>query len=163
MIPYRILIIPLIKNTKQEIPDVPHPWYADDAGDLGTFARLETYFDSLTRQVPKQGYHPNPTKSVLIVYPENPEKGKVFGDRHGFRVCRGARYVGGYITDDNSKRDWLRESTLTWKKNINTIRKTAGKFPQESYTAVVRAIQSEWMFFNTSPGTQETLTWEWRR
>ena len=53
----------------------------------------------------------------------------------------GARYLGGYIGDDKYKHDWLRERTLTWEKNINTIRKTAGKYPQESYAAVVCVIQ----------------------
>ena len=53
----------------------------------------------------------------------------------------GARYLGGYIGDDESKSDWLRERTLTWEKNINTISKTAGKYPQESYSTVVHAIQ----------------------
>ena len=42
------------------------------------FARLENYFDSLTRQGPGQGYHPDPIKSVLIVFLENLEAGKVF-------------------------------------------------------------------------------------
>ena len=109
---------------------------------MGTFTRIETYFDSLKRQGPGQGYYPEPSKSVLIVRPENPEAGKVFGARHGFKVCTGARYIGGYIREDGSKSDWLRECTLTWEKNINTISKTAGKYPQESYAAVVRAIQS---------------------
>ena len=58
MIAYRIGIIPVIKNIKREMPDVTQPWYADDAGDLGTFARLETYFDSLTRQGPGREYFP---------------------------------------------------------------------------------------------------------
>ena len=49
MIMYGIVILPFINNLKQEIPDVTQPWYADNAGYLGTFARLETYFDSLTR------------------------------------------------------------------------------------------------------------------
>ena len=57
--------------------------------------------------------------------------------------CSQAHYLGGYIGDNKSKRDWLRERTLTWEKNINTIRKTAGKYPQESYAAIVRVIQSE--------------------
>ena len=47
-IAYGMGILPLIKNIKRAIPDVTQPWYADDSGDLGTFARLETYFDSLT-------------------------------------------------------------------------------------------------------------------
>ena len=72
---------------------------------------------------------------------------------HGFRVCTGARYFGGYIGDNNSKHDWLRERTLTWEKNINTISKTAGKYPLESYAAVVRVIQSEWIFL-------QHITWE---
>ena len=37
MIAYRIGILPLIKNLKQEIHDVTHPWYSDNAGYLGTF------------------------------------------------------------------------------------------------------------------------------
>ena len=49
MIAYGIGILPLIKNPKRAIPDVTQPWYTDDAGDLGTFARLDTYFDLLTR------------------------------------------------------------------------------------------------------------------
>ena len=114
MIAYRIGIIPLIKNLKQEIPDVTQPCYADDAGALGTFKRLETYFDSMTRQGLGWGYHPELTKITLIVRLENLEAGKVFGARHAFRVCTSARYLVGYIGDDDSKRDWLRECTLTW-------------------------------------------------
>ena len=49
MITYVISIISLINNPKREIPDVTQPWYYNNAGTLGTFARLETYFDSLTR------------------------------------------------------------------------------------------------------------------
>ena len=35
----------------------------------------------------------------------------------------------------------MREHTLTWNKNINTINKTTGKCTQESYAVVVREIQ----------------------
>ena len=55
----------------------------------------------------------------------------------------GTRYIGVYIGDDKSKRDRLRERTLKWENNINTIRKTTGKYPQEINAAVVRSIQSE--------------------
>ena len=66
----------------------------------------------------------------------------MLGVRRGFKVCTGARYLRGYIRDNKSKRNWLRERTLTWKNNIGMIRKTTGKYPQESYAAVARAIQS---------------------
>ena len=84
MIVYKIVILPLIKNIKQEITDVTKPWYADDAGALGTFARIEIFFDLLTHQGPGRGYYPEPPKSVLIVRPYNLEAGKVFGACHGF-------------------------------------------------------------------------------
>ena len=108
MIAYGIGILPLINNLKREIPDVTQTWYADESGALGTFARLETYFDSMTHQGLGRGYHLDHTKSVLIVRPENLEARKVFGARHGFRVCTGTRYIGGYIGDNESKHDWLR-------------------------------------------------------
>ena len=76
MIAYDISILPLIKNLKREISDVTQPWYADDAGALGTFARLETYFYLLKPHVPGWGYHPNLAKSVLIVRLDNRETGK---------------------------------------------------------------------------------------
>ena len=94
MISYKIGILPLIKNLKQEIPDVTQPWYADDAGALGTFTRIETYFNLLTRQGLGHGYDPEPPKRILIVHMDNIESGKDFGARHGFKVCTGTRYIG---------------------------------------------------------------------
>ena len=143
MIVYGIVIIPLIRNLKQAIHDVTHPWYADNIGALGTFERLETYFDlpTLARQPPGRGYHPQLTNIVLIVHPKNIESGKLLGAHHGFRVCIVAHYLGDYIGDDESKRDWLRECMLTWEKNTNRISKTTGKYPYTSYDTVVHAIQ----------------------
>ena len=112
IIAYGIGILPLIKNLKQDITDVTRTLYADDAGALGTFARIETYFNSLTRQGLGRRYYPEPSKSILIVHPENLKDGKEFGPRHGFKVCTGARYLGGYIGDNESKSDWLRERTM---------------------------------------------------
>ena len=59
---------------------------------------------------------------------------------HGRTSCQGLH------RGDESKINWLRERMLTSEKKISMIRKTAGKYPQESYAAVVRAIQSEWIF-----------------
>ena len=129
IIAYGISILPLIKNLKCEIPDVTQPWYADDSGALGMFARLETYFGLLKFQGPGQGYRPKLSKNVLIVWPESIEAGKLFRRCHGFKMCTGTRYLGGCIGDDEFRSDWLRERTLRWDKNINTISKTAGKYP----------------------------------
>ena len=75
-IAYGIIILPLIKNLKREIPDVTHTWSADNAGALGTIFRIETYFESLARQGPGRGYYNGIYNSVLIVHPENLEARK---------------------------------------------------------------------------------------
>ena len=93
------------------------------------FAIIETSFNSLTRQGPGSGYYPELSKSVLIVHLENLNSGKMFGTRHVFKVCMCVHYLGGYIGDDKSNSNWMREYTLTWENNIGTIRKTADKYP----------------------------------
>ena len=75
------------------------------------------------------------------MHPENLETRKDFGAHHRFKVYTGAHYLWGYIGDKNPKRDWLRERTLTWEKNISKVRENMGKYPQESYAVVVHAIQ----------------------
>ena len=158
MVAHGIGILPSIKNLKAEFPDVTRPWYAGDAGALGMFARVEAYFHSLERHGPGRGYLPELSKSVLIVHPDNIEAGKLFGSRHGFKVCMGARYLCGSIKDDESKHECLKERTETWGRNICTISETTENYPQESYATVVRAIQSKWIFIQrVTTNTEDTF------
>ena len=73
------------------------------------------------------GITPEPSKIVLIVHPDNLKSGKMFGLSHGFKVRTCARYLGGFIRDSDSKRDWSKESTQTWERNIHNISETAGE------------------------------------
>ena len=68
-IAYGIDILPLIKKIKWEIPEITQPRYDGDARTLVMFARIETDFNSLTRQGLGHGYHPETYKSVLIMNP----------------------------------------------------------------------------------------------
>ena len=89
------------------------------------------------------GYYPEPSKSVLIVHLNNLSSGRGFGLRHGFKICMVARYLGGFIGDDESKCDCLKYRTSTWEKNILAFTETVWEFPQKSYADVVCAIQTE--------------------
>ena len=57
-----------------------------------------------------------------------------------------ACYIGGYIGDDVSRGVWLKNRTDKWERDICTLRKMADKYPQESYAALDRAVQSERIF-----------------
>ena len=61
MIAYGISIPPLIKNLKTEFPDITHPFYADNAGALCTFTRVEAYFHLLEQHGLVRGYYPEPS------------------------------------------------------------------------------------------------------
>ena len=114
---YGIGVLLLIKRLKSVYPDVPQPWYSDDEGSLGTYDKIELYFNMLKQFVPSGGYCPKPSKRVLIVHPDNIESRKLFGFRHGFNVFTGARYPGSFIGVDDSKCDWLQYCTLKWGGN----------------------------------------------
>ena len=58
----------------------------------------------------------------------------------------GARYLGGYIGDDKTKCDWLKECVEKYEWNNCALRKTFDKYPQYSYAAVSPAVQAEWIF-----------------
>ena len=87
----------------------------------------------------------------------------MFGARQRFKVCTGARYLGGYIGDGESKRDWLREGTLTWEKNIGTISKTTRIIPRRVMPQWYVQYNHNGHFYNASPETQETRSREWRK
>ena len=79
------------------------------------------------------------------MHPENTKAGKVFGARHRFKLYTGARYLSGCIGDDEYKPYCLGYRTVAWEQNIFTISETVVKRSQESYTAVVCVILSEWI------------------
>ena len=118
MVAYVIGVLPLIKHLKYAYPDITQPWYADDAGAIGTLYNIGLYFSSLKRFVPGREYHPKPSKSIMIVHPYNLTSRKEFGLRHRFKVFMEASYLGGFIGGDESKHDWLKYRTPKWEKTF---------------------------------------------
>ena len=90
--------------------------------------KLLLYFNSLKHNGPERGYYPEPTKIILIMHSDYLISGKMFVAHHGFNFCTGASYLGGYIGDDESKRDWLKDCMEKWERNICAVTKTAGKY-----------------------------------
>ena len=86
MVSYGIVVLPLIKHLKAELTNITQPWYADNAGAIGTFTNVKLYFNCLKQFGPGRGCHPKLSKSVLIVPPVNIEAKKRFGLSHGFKI-----------------------------------------------------------------------------
>ena len=106
------------------------------------FDRLDIYFKAFKRNGSERGYFPYPNKIILVAHPQNLKSGGGFRQYHGFKVCAGARYIGGYIGYDRNKGDWLKNCKKKWERDIRDLRKTANNYHHESYAAVVCAVQS---------------------
>ena len=63
----------------------------------------------------------------MIVHLNNIKEGGLFVAHYGFTVCTGARYLGGYIGDDESKVDWIKKRTEKWERKIHAVTKAEGK------------------------------------
>ena len=91
---------------------------------------------------------------MIIVHQENPDARKEFGECHIFKVCMGARYLGAYVRDNNSKRNWLRERTLACEKKIGTIRKLRGNIPIRVMPRWHTRYNHSGYFYNASHGAR---------
>ena len=96
------------ETSKVAYIDVTEPWNKNNAIALGKFDNIGLYFNLVKKIILSRGYCTEPSKIIIIVNPENLPIGRYFGFRHGVNICMGAHYLGGFIGNDESKRDWLK-------------------------------------------------------
>ena len=91
MFAYGIGVLTLIKHLKVDHPDFIWPWYAGNAVALGTYEKIELYFDYLKQSGPGHGYYPEHSKRVMIVPRDNiksKKKGLYYVIDLGFSLTR---------------------------------------------------------------------------
>ena len=64
---YSLGVTPLVKALA---PHCLQIWNADDWGATGNLESIKTWWNALCSQGPTLGYHPEPTKSWLVVKPD---------------------------------------------------------------------------------------------
>jgi hypothetical protein len=102
-----LLLLPLIRQLKDEFPDVFQPWYADDAGGGGKFQRIRQYFLRLVELGPEYGYFPEPSNSILAVREHSKAAAEVYFADLGFTIRTGARYLGGFVGETVDQTFWV--------------------------------------------------------
>jgi hypothetical protein len=144
--PLAILLLPLIRALKDELPDVNQPWYADDAGAGGKFAGISSYFEKLQEKGPRRGYFPEPSKSILVVQEHNKAAAEIAFKDLGFTIVTGTRYLGGFIRSADDQSDWVNSKTTDWSKAVGELSQVAARFPQSAYAGLQKSLQQEWQF-----------------
>ena len=109
MVAYGMVILPLIQELQKAHPRFTHHCYADDAGAGGTFGGIRCYLDELMVLGPPHGYLPEPTKSILVVSPQNILRGEAFFGGYKLHIVIGSRYLWGFLGSKSAEDHWLGE------------------------------------------------------
>lgn len=144
MMMYAIGILTIIKSLKSE--DYRQTWYADDSACLGKLAQVRRWFDVLMREGPKWGYFPEPSKSVLVVKPNQETEAKTLFSDLKVSIVTSHRFLGGVIGTKDAKINFVKEKVAMWVDCIKKLSNAAVKSPQAAYTSFTKSLQAEWIF-----------------
>ena len=95
---------------------------------------------------PPRGYLPEPTKSILVVYPWSVPQEEVFFRGYGLQIVRGARYLRGFLGSTEAQDCWLGEKVEGWRDSVATLVGVACRQPHTTYTGLQKSLQQEWAF-----------------
>jgi len=98
----------------------------------------------LSRDGPKWGYFPEPTKSILIIKPGlEIEAARVFQD---LNVQIEYRFLGNIIGPKQARKKYIQDKVKDWVNFTTKLANAAIKSPQAAYTAFTKSLQHEWDF-----------------
>jgi hypothetical protein len=141
MLGYALCMLPLTLQLKVEFPEVEKPWYAEYAVSDVEFARIRAMLERLLELGPGYGYHPESSKSIVVVVRHNLERGKVY-----FSDLTGSRYLGGFVGEDEDRDEWLESKIATWVDIIKQLSTVAVPYPQSEYAVIQKSVQAEGTF-----------------
>ena len=113
MFVYALATIPLMEAVGHPTDGVD-VWYADDALVCASLSDLQNWFDSLLHIGPDYGYHPEPTKCVVVVNDSYLPLARDNFDRYGVCVSTSHRLLGGFIGDTDGVASLLTQCVVDW-------------------------------------------------
>ena len=155
---YAIGIRPLIDilHQKTDTSKCQQVWYADDSTVAGQLREMKKWWDLLYNVGPKYGYHPKPSKTILIVknrefYDEAVELFEATGVKI---TLTGERHLGAVIGSENFRKEYIENKVKKWSRDVQQLAAIAKDEPQLAYSAYTKAISMRWCFLQrTIPDT----------
>ena len=123
-------------------------WYADDSGSAGKLLEMKKWWDKLFIEGPKYGYHPKPSKTVLIVKNlELKEQAKAIFGQTGISIdTSGERHLGAVIGTESFKELYVKKKIDQWVDDVNQLSLIAQDEPQIALSAYTKALCMRWCF-----------------
>ena len=145
---YALATRPLIDKLQVDNPGIRQVWFADDSAAAGSIQLLRGYWDMIVQGGADYGYHPNPTKSVLVV--KNPDN--VPTVRHIFQgidikiTCEGEKHLGAVVGSQDFKESYVRSKVNKWVKDLEKLSLFAADDPQSAFAAYTKGICHRWTY-----------------
>ena len=114
---YALAITPLIDRLYDET--TKQIWFADDASAVGDLSSLNSWRKRLQSIGPEYGYHPNASKSWLIVKQEQAKS--LFNDTGVSITTEGQRYLGAALGSSSFVESYVQNKINGWIQEINQL------------------------------------------
>ena len=149
---YALGVKPLIE-TMCTVNEARQVWFADDCTTSGSVLQLSHWWEALLTYGPQYGYHPNATKTTLLVKPDYLEEARhLFKDTDINIVTDGACVLGTPIGSTSFVHSWITDKVKSWVDELTTLSEIALSQPQSVFSALTHGVMSHWTYtFRTCP------------
>ena len=156
---YALAITPLIHQLRSSCPCVQQVWFADDATGSSTCSNLKSWWNKLSSYGPAFGYHPNASKTYLVVKQEHMTNAQeLFADTDVHITIHGKRHLGAAIGSRTFTEEYICSKVQTWSDEIKRLAKVATSQPHAAYAAFTHGLSSRWSYLlRTIPDIQDLL------
>ena len=142
---YALSVLPLIRSLK-DTQRWTQVWYADDANCGGFLDSLLVWFQRLLQDGPAFGYHPQPSKTYLVVDERDlPEARRLF-EPLGVNITCSHRLLGGHVGSSEGRSAYVEEKVREWLEHLAQLSAAAVRLPQDAYAAVTKSLSQEWNY-----------------
>ena len=150
---YSISTRNIIEDLKEKVKEIAQVWFADDSSGAGELEKLKLWWDRLNVVGPKNGYHPKPSKTYLIVKSQDLfEKARVIFETDGLQeddikiTSFGKRHVGAALGCDDFKTEFIKKKVEKWTGDVIEIANIAKEEPQAALSAYNTGLSQRWTF-----------------
>ena len=152
---YAVAITPLIRRLEDS--ETKQVWYADDATAGGSLNHLKAWWDRISAVGPDYGYHPNASKTWLIVKEASLEEATAVFQGTGVSItAEGKRHLGAAIGTSSFVENYVRRKVTGWVHEVERLSSIANTQPHAAYAAFTHGLISKWTYLaRTIPGIED--------
>ena len=156
---YALGLSALREKIKYEDTNIKEVTYADDKVGAGKLKDLRKWWDLINIHGPLIGYHPNPSKSCLIVKADLVEEAKEKFKEIDINITsRGGKHLGAVIGDPEFKEAFSRNKIDEWIHEVKELSKIAKTEPHSAFTNFIFSLKQKWTYaMRTIPGIEAYL------